>query len=274
MGLERMASRPAGVESNYDTDLFAPIIDRLREVLGHDPEDVRGRAVQLPGHRRPLAGGDVPVGDGVLPSNEGRGYVLRRILRRAVRHGRLLGRREPFLHETAEVVIDLMGDVYPNLLERRDAILGTILREEQQFARTLDAGTDQLEEALIPLTSAERVVGRREETLPADAPVLPGDIAFRLHDTFGFPIDLTIEGGRRVRRPRRPGGLRGGARRAARAAAARPQGRAGAPRRDGPALPGHPRPHGAHGVRGIRDDPRRRGLRSSLSCATASSTPS
>ena len=104
------------------------------------------------------------VGDGVLPSNEGRGYVLRRILRRAVRHGRLLGRHEPFLGETAKVVIDTMADAYPHLAERRAEILGVIEREERQFNRTLEAGTGLLEEALIPLTSAERVVGRRRRT--------------------------------------------------------------------------------------------------------------
>jgi alanyl-tRNA synthetase len=193
MGLERMASVVQQVWSNYDTDLFGPIHDRMREVLGHDPgsfEAERFSYQVIADHSRAVT---FLIGDGVLPSNEGRGYVLRRILRRAVRHGRLLGRREPFLHETAAVVIDLMSDVYPNLAERRDEILGTIVREERQFARTLDAGTDLLEEALIPLTSAERVVGRREETLGDDVPVLGGEVAFRLHDTYGFPIDLTVE---------------------------------------------------------------------------------
>src|SRR4029079_6274706 len=133
------------------------------------------------------------IADDVLPSNEGRGYVLRRILRRAVRHGRLVGRREPFMADTASVVIDVMSDAYPYLIEKRDRILSTIAREGAQFARTLDAGTVQLGEALIPLTSAEAVIGRRPEDLPADAPKLPGDIAFRLHDTYGFPVDLTAE---------------------------------------------------------------------------------
>src|SRR5207344_2708131 len=89
--------------------------------------------------------------------------------------------------------IDTMGDAYPLLRERQDAILGAITREEVAFGRTLDAGTIHLEEALIPLTSAERVIGRRPETLPADAPVLPGEVAFRLSDTYGFPVDLTVE---------------------------------------------------------------------------------
>ncbi len=90
------------------------------------------------------------IADGVLPSNEGRGYVLRRIVRRAVRHGRLLGRREPFLAETVSTVIDVMGDAYPLVRDERDRILAAVAREEAQFARTLDAGTAQLEEALLP----------------------------------------------------------------------------------------------------------------------------
>ena len=193
MGLERLASVLQGVPTNYDTDLFTPIQARMRELLGHDPdafESERFSYQVIADHSRAIT---FLIADGVLPANEGRGYVLRRIVRRAVRHGRLLGRREPFLAETATVVIDTMGDAYPVLRERRDVILGTIVREETAFARTLDAGTIHLEEALIPLTGAERVVGRSAETLPADAPVLAGEIAFRLHDTYGFPIDLTVE---------------------------------------------------------------------------------
>ncbi len=193
MGLERLASVLQGVGSNYDTDLFTPIHARMRELLGHDPdafESERFSYQVIADHSRAIT---FLIADGVLPANEGRGYVLRRIVRRAVRHGRLLGRHEPFLAETAEVVIDLMGDAYPVLRERREAILGAIMREETAFARTLDAGTVQLEEALIPLTSAERVVGRRPEDVPEDAPRLDGETAFRLHDTYGFPIDLTVE---------------------------------------------------------------------------------
>jgi len=193
MGLERLASVLQGVESNYDTDIFRPIHERMRQLLGHDPdafESERFSYQVIADHSRAIT---FLIADGVMPSNEGRGYVLRRILRRAVRHGRLLGRHEPFLAETATVVIATMADAYPHLAERGDEILATIVREEGQFARTLDAGTDQLEEALIPLTSAERSVGRRPETLPDDAPVLDGGFAFRLHDTYGFPIDLTIE---------------------------------------------------------------------------------
>ena len=193
MGLERIASAIQQVPTNFDIDLFVPIHERMRELLGHDPEAFEAERFSyqvIADHSRAIA---FLIADDVLPSNEGRGYVLRRILRRAVRHGRLLGRREPFLAETASVVIDVMRDAYPHLVERQGSILGTIVREEAAFTRTLEAGTDLLEEALIPLTSAERVVGRRPEDLPTDAPSLPGDVAFRLHDTFGFPIDLTVE---------------------------------------------------------------------------------
>ncbi len=193
MGLERLASVLQDVPTNYDTDLFVPIHARMRELLKHDPEAFESERFSyqvIADHSRAVT---FLIADGVTPSNEGRGYVLRRIVRRAVRHGRLLGRREPFLEETAKVVIDQMGDAYPVLRERRDTILGAIIREETSFARTLDAGTIQLEEALIPLTGAERVVGRRAEEVAADAPMLDGEMAFRLHDTYGFPIDLTIE---------------------------------------------------------------------------------
>jgi len=193
LGLERLASVLQGVLSNYDTDLFTPIHETLRRLLGHDPEGFEAERFSyqvIADHSRAIT---FLVADGVLPSNEGRGYVLRRILRRAVRHGRLLGRREPFLVETAATVIDVMADAYPYLREERERVLATIAREEAQFARTLDAGTVHLEEALIPLTDAERVVGRRPEDVPADAPVLAGDVAFKLHDTYGFPVDLTVE---------------------------------------------------------------------------------
>ena len=193
MGLERVASVVQGVTSNYDTDLFAPIHARMRDLLGSDPdafEEQRFSYQVIADHSRAVT---FLVADGVLPSNEGRGYVLRRIMRRAIRHGRLLGRHEPFLGETAMVVIDTMSDAYPHLAERRDEILGVIAREERQFNRTLEAGVGILEEALIPLTGEERVVGRLADQLPLDAPVLPGDVAFRLHDTYGFPIDLTVE---------------------------------------------------------------------------------
>src|SRR6476659_5958401 len=193
MGLERLASVIQQVPSNYDTDLFTPIHARLRELLGHDPDAFEAERFSyqvIADHSRAIT---FLVADEVLPSNEGRGYVLRRILRRAVRHGRLLGRREPFMAQVAEVVIELMGEAYPHIVERRAEILAAIEREEAQFARTLDAGTRLLEAELADLGAGERVVGRRAEDLPPDSPRLGGGVAFRLNDTFGFPYDLTVE---------------------------------------------------------------------------------
>jgi alanyl-tRNA synthetase len=193
MGLERIASVVQQVPSNYDTDLFAPIHARMRELLGHDPDAFEAERFSyqvIADHSRAIT---FLLADGVLPSNEGRGYVTRRILRRAVRHGRILGRKEPFLAETAKVVIATMGDAYPHLRENEAVILGAIAREESQFTRTLEAGTELLEEALIPLTSNDRQIGLKAGDLPPDAPALAGEVAFRLHDTFGFPIDLTVE---------------------------------------------------------------------------------
>ncbi len=193
MGLERVASVVQQVPSNYETDLFAPIHEGLQRLLGHDPdafETERFSYQVIADHSRAVT---FLIADDVLPSNEGRGYVLRRILRRAVRHGRLLGRREPFMVDTAKIVIEVMGEAYPYLIERQDEVLGVIAREEAQFARTLDAGTKLLEEALARLDTTERLVGRRPEDLPPEAPKVPGDVAFKLHDTFGFPIDLTVE---------------------------------------------------------------------------------
>ncbi|MGD0017674.1 MAG: alanine--tRNA ligase [Candidatus Limnocylindrales bacterium] len=193
MGLERLASVVQQVSTNYDTDLFTPIHAAMRDLLGHDPEAFEAERFSyqvIADHSRAVT---FLVGDGVAPANDGRGYVLRRIVRRAVRHGRLLGRREPFMDVTAGVVIDVMKDAYPYLAEQRGRILKVIRHEETQFARTLETGTSHLEAALTPLTKTERAIGRRPESLPEDAPVLPGEVAFRLHDTYGFPIDLTVD---------------------------------------------------------------------------------
>jgi alanyl-tRNA synthetase len=196
MGLERLASVLQQVPSNYDTDLFTPIHDRMRDLFGHDPEAFESERFSyqvIADHARAVT---FLVGDDVPPSNEGRGYVTRKLFRRAVRHGRLLGRLEPFMADAASVVIEVMGEAYPHLVERRDEILGVIGREELQFGRTLDAGTRLLDaeiEAIIGGREGERVIGRQAETLPPGAPSLPGDVAFKLHDTYGFPIDLTVE---------------------------------------------------------------------------------
>jgi len=200
MSLERLASVLQQVPSNFDTDLFTPIHAAMRELLGHDPEAFEAERFSyqvIADHSRAVT---FLVADGVAPSNEGRGYVLRRILRRAVRHGRLLGRREPFVDVTAGVVIDVMKGAYPYLEEQREKILKVVRQEETQFARTLETGTSHLETALAPLLKTEplgqqakRLIGRRPESLPADAPVLAGEVAFKLHDTYGFPVDLTVD---------------------------------------------------------------------------------
>ncbi|HUF06933.1 MAG TPA: alanine--tRNA ligase [Candidatus Binatia bacterium] len=174
-GLERLASVVQGVDSNYRTDLFVPIIERLASFIGHDPETVESERFSyqvVADHSRAMT---FLLAEGVMPSNEGAGYVLRRIIRRAVRHGRLLGITTPFLRETSAVVIDLMGEAYPHVRAGRDAILDGIAAEEEKFARTLEAGSARLEE----LVAAGSAIG--------------GADAFRLHDTFGFPIDLTVE---------------------------------------------------------------------------------
>ncbi len=197
MGLERLASVLQQVPTNYDTDLFTPIHARMQELLGHDPDDFEQERFSyqvIADHSRAVT---FLIGDDVLPGNEGRGYVLRRILRRAVRHGRLLGRREPFMAETAASRDRRHGRALPAPRSRSATeILATIAREEAQFARTLDAGSKLLDEAIRARRGGrapERVIGRRPEDLPHDAPVLDGDVAFRLHDTYGFPVDLTVE---------------------------------------------------------------------------------
>jgi len=177
-GLERLAAVIQGVPSNYDTDLFAPILARAQELSGvargSDPEkDVSLNVVA--DHARALT---FLIGDGVLPSNEGRGYVLRRILRRAARHGVLLGLERPFLHAVADAVIDEMAPAYPDLSERRAFVTQRIRREEERFLETLTHGLGLLEDEIAKLQ--ER--GER---------VLPGDVVFKLYDTYGFPVDLT-----------------------------------------------------------------------------------
>jgi alanyl-tRNA synthetase len=178
MGLERMTSAVQGVDSNYRTDLFTPIIDRLAAHLGHDPQDVESERFSyqvVADHSRAMT---FLIGEGLTPSNEGPGYVLRRIMRRAVRHLRLMGIRQPVLSETCAAVIEVMGGAYPYLVEKRDEILAAVDGEERKFARTLEAGSERLA-ALIEGAGSSGAI--------------TGDEAFRLHDTFGFPIDLTVE---------------------------------------------------------------------------------
>jgi alanyl-tRNA synthetase len=174
-GLERLAAVLQGKVSNYQTDLFSPLIDRAAEVIGVPYELDSPRAASyhvLADHARATA---FLLSDGVYPSNEGRGYVLRRILRRAVRHAWLLGRREATLVEVVEAVIDGMAGVFPELAARRDHVLRTTRAEEERFLATIEGGMRRFDE-LAPEGTKGTVSG--------------GD-AFRLYDTFGFPLDLT-----------------------------------------------------------------------------------
>ena len=197
LGLERLASVLQQVPTNYDTDLFTPIHARMRELLGHDPDDFEQERFSyqvIADHSRAVT---FLIADDVLPGNEGRGYVLRRILRRAVRHGRLLGRREPFMAETAAVVIDIMAEAVPapRREARRRSWPRSRARKPSSRGRSTPARSCSTRRSgPRPAGHApERVIGRRPEDLPADAPVLDGDVAFRLHDTYGFPVDLTVE---------------------------------------------------------------------------------
>jgi alanyl-tRNA synthetase len=178
MGLERITSAVQGVDSNYRTDLFEPIIARLAAFIGHDPDTVESERFSyqvVADHSRAMT---FLIDQGVQPSNEGAGYVLRRIMRRAVRHGRLMGIERPFLAETCGAVIDIMAAPYPSVAEHRARILAAVAMEEAKFARTLAAGSERLL-TLVGEAGSSGTIG--------------GGEAFRLHDTFGFPIDLTVE---------------------------------------------------------------------------------
>jgi alanyl-tRNA synthetase len=179
MGLERIASIVQNVETNWDTDLFQPIIGRVEALSGqrYDPGEAGFPFRVIADHARACT---FLICDGVLPSNEWRGYVLRRILRRAVRYGRKLGLDRPFLGDVADAVVDRMAGAYPDLQKRRDFIRRVIELEEERFGRTLAAGLQLLD----GLVAAARREGRR---------TISGEDAFRLYDTFGFPRELTEE---------------------------------------------------------------------------------
>jgi len=180
MGLERLTAVIQGVRSNYDTDLFTPLIRFVEKISGktykaNDDNDISIRVIA--DHSRAVT---FLIGDGILPSNEGRGYVLRRILRRAARHGKLLGINEPFLSEASVVVIDMMKHTYPDLADKAIYINKVILNEEQRFMETLDAGLRILQEEITKLKKDGQTA-------------LPGSLIFKLYDTFGFPTDLTAD---------------------------------------------------------------------------------
>ena len=177
MGLERIVSVVQNVSTNYDTDLIRPIIARAEELtgrgFGQDPAtDVAMKVIA--DHSRAAA---FLIGDGILPSNEGRGYVLRRIMRRAIRYGRNIGLDRPFLHETTRVVFDIMKPAYPELSEAAAFITNVVQNEEVRFRHTLDTGLRLLNDTLAELKGQ----GRTE---------VPGAVIFKLYDTFGFPADI------------------------------------------------------------------------------------
>lgn len=178
MGLERLACVVQGVHSNYDSDLFTPLLDTIgaitRKQYGNEEEtDISMRVVA--DHIRATT---FLIGDGVLPSNEGRGYVLRRIMRRAIRHGRLLGLTEPFFYKVAPVLIEEMGAVYPELPTHRKFIEEVIKAEEIRFLETVEKGLEIIE-------------GEIKKVKAGKGGVLSGEVAFKLYDTFGFPVDLS-----------------------------------------------------------------------------------
>ena len=190
MGLERLAAVLQGVISNYETDLFVPLIDRAAKLTSIDEtkelaaEEHKHSAASLrviADHARATA---FLITDGVLPSNEGRGYVLRKIMRRAIRHGRLLGATKPFLQEMVVTVRELMRQAYPELLEpAADRVPDIVLAEEIRFGRTLDIGLRKLEEELKPLAAKP-------------GSVYAGESAFRLYDTYGLPMDFILDAAR------------------------------------------------------------------------------
>ena len=180
LGLERLAAVMQGVDSNYHTDLFAPLLERVAAAVGRPYNAAGEEGVSyrvLADHARAVA---FLLGDGVFPSNEGRGYVLRRILRRGVRHAWLLGRREPTLTEVVGAVVDEMAEAYPDLAAQRESVLVNALREEERFLATIDGGMERMER-VAPVLGAGA----------SARPVIPGRDVFQLYDTFGFPVDLT-----------------------------------------------------------------------------------
>ncbi|MGM0418653.1 MAG: alanine--tRNA ligase [Thermodesulfobacteriota bacterium] len=177
MGLERIASVVQGTKTNYETDLFLPIMNKVEKLSGislgeNEASDVAMKVIA--DHSRASC---FLIGDGVLPSNEGRGYVLRRIMRRAIRYGRQIGLYKPFLHETSNVVIGMMKEDFPELKDSEKFIINVIENEEKRFSETLDSGLKHLEEAVSKIESG----GEK---------VIPGDLIFKLYDTFGFPPDI------------------------------------------------------------------------------------
>ena len=180
MGLERLACVMQGVDNIFEVDTVQNIMKHISKFTGVEYKTDAKKDVSLRVITDHIRSTTFMVGDGILPSNEGRGYVLRRLLRRAARHGRLLGITKPFLHEVCDTVINENADAYPELAEKREYIKKIISVEEEAFAKTIDKGTELLSQFINKLNSE-------------NSKTLSGDDAFKLADTYGFPIDLTIE---------------------------------------------------------------------------------
>ncbi|HET6962532.1 MAG TPA: alanine--tRNA ligase, partial [Terriglobia bacterium] len=182
MGLERVAAVLQGKTSNFETDLLKPLILQAAEIVqkdyGQEPDsDVSLRVIA--DHARAAA---FLISDGIIPSNDGRGYVLRKILRRGIRHGRLLGMEDPFLYQMTGYVAELMKGPYPELLTTREYVAKVVKNEEQRFSSTIRIAIDQLSEAFAKIQKA-----------PGADHTLPGDVMFKFYDTFGLPLDLMQE---------------------------------------------------------------------------------
>ena len=172
-GLERLAAVMQHVHSNYEIDLFQKLLDSISEITGVEDKSNNSLHV-IADHIRSCA---FLVVDGVVPSNEGRGYVLRRIIRRAVRHGYQLGVKDIFFYRIVNALVEVMGEAYPELVKAQAKVEKALREEEQQFARTLENGMAILEKAIAEL----------------DGKIIPGETVFRLYDTYGFPVDLTAD---------------------------------------------------------------------------------
>ncbi|HCY85424.1 MAG TPA: alanine--tRNA ligase [Desulfobacteraceae bacterium] len=177
MGLERIISVLQDVPTNFDTDLFIPIMEKVGELAGKkrgESKEVEVAMKVIADHSRASA---FLICDGVLPSNEGRGYVLRRIMRRAIRYGRSIGLTKPFLHETVQTVFSIMDEAYPELKDSAAFILNVVTNEEEKFLETLGTGMKLLEATIEDLNAKNKKT-------------IPGDVIFKLYDTFGFPVDI------------------------------------------------------------------------------------
>ncbi|TFH65540.1 MAG: alanine--tRNA ligase, partial [Candidatus Zixiibacteriota bacterium] len=176
-GLERIAMVMQKVDSNYDTDLFTPLLKTIAQMSGKEYfEDKRGTSHRvIADHIRALT---FAIADGGMPSNEGRGYVLRRILRRASRHGRLLDLHEPFIYKLMAVLVDIMGSSFPEIKQQAEHVALVIKSEEESFGETLDRGMEIFEKVV-------------ERVKTSGQSVIPGDEVFKLYDTYGFPVDMT-----------------------------------------------------------------------------------